>query len=208
MDSPVEAYLRELRRHLRGNPLLARRVLEEVADHLAEAAAEGRTQGMTRHEAEENAIRRFGPPGPLARRFDRYNLPFRVLLIVASLMTVGVALWLFSVIALVLPARDPAHIPMWRAIALGFLAYSALCLAYLLAGPRNPVLRWSVLLASLAAAAAGCVFIVGMIRRANAGGHFEGYIILMGLILCAHGLIALIYTLLTGRIAGQLDRLG
>jgi hypothetical protein len=137
-------------------------------------------------------------------RLDRFALPFRFLLGFASLATVGVALWLFWVTAFVLPARDPGHIPMWRTAAIGFLAYSALSWACLLAGPRNAVLRWLVLTISVAAIGLGFYGMLAMMRRAGAGGHFEGYIVLMGLILAAHGLCAIVYTVLTGRIARQL----
>ena len=204
MPSPVEAYLDALRRALRREPLLARRVLEEVADHLAEAVAAGRRSGMSQHEAEEAAVRHFGPAGEFARSFDRFALPFRLLLGFASLATVGVALWLFFVITFVLPSRDPVHIPMWRAVAVCFILYSGLSWTYLLRGPRHAVLRWAVLALSVAAIGCGIYGIVSMIRTADSGGHFEGYIVLMGLILAGHGLCAIVYTLLTARIARQL----
>src|SRR5215471_10551751 len=121
MASPSEEYLRQLRHELRRDPLLARRVIEEAADHLAEIVAAERRQGMSQHEAEEAAVRRFGPAGPLARQFDGFSLPLRVMLGLASLMTLAVAAWLASVIAFVLPRHDPARIPMWTGIAFGFV---------------------------------------------------------------------------------------
>lgn len=203
MDGPIESYLAELRRELRGNPLLARRVIEEVRDHLAEAAREERGTGMTEQEAEERAVGRFGPPARFARRFDRFAAPFRALLLLASVGTVCVALWLVFVIAVVLPARDPGHIAFWSRAAAVFFGYCALTWAYLIRGPRNPWLRGSVLLASLGAIAAGLSGIGQMIRTARSGGHFEGYIILIGLVLCAHGLSALAYTVLARRLARE-----
>ena len=203
MPSPTEAYLAELRRSLRGNPLLARRVLEDVADHLAEAVAAARRSGMSERDAEEEAVRRFGPAGPLAAQFDRFGLPFKLLLLFASVATVGVGLWLLWVIRFILPSRDPTQIPMWRTVALCFLAYSGLCWTYLGVGPRNALLRWTVLSVSLAAIAIGLYGVVGMIRQGIQGGHFEGFIVLMGLILAGHGLSAFGYTLLTRRIEKQ-----
>ena len=163
---------------------------------------------MSEMDAEKDAVHRFGPANEIARRFDRFALPFRLLLVGASAATALVALWLLWVIAVVLPARDPAHIPMWRVVAVCFLLYSGLSWAYLLRGPRNVILRWLVLGLSAVAFACGVYGIVQMMRRAAAGGHFEGYIILMGLILCGHGLSALVYTLLTARIARQLRAAG
>jgi hypothetical protein len=53
----IEAYVAELRRLLAAYPLLRRRALVEVEDHLREAAAEA---------GEEEAIRRFGSPEHVA----------------------------------------------------------------------------------------------------------------------------------------------
>lgn len=195
MASPSEEYLEKLRHELRRDPLLARRVIEEAADHLAEIAAAERRQGMSQHEAEEAAVRRFGPAGPLARQFDGLSLPLRVMLGLASLMTLAVAAWLASVIAFVLPGHDPTRIPMWSGIAIVFVIYSGLCLAYLILGPRIRVLRATVLLLSLAAIGLGGYAVAEMVWAPQ--GHFEGYLLLMGLILAVHGLIAFASTALS-----------
>jgi len=199
MASPSEEYLRQLRHELRRDPLLARRVIEEAADHLAEIVAAERRQGMSQHEAEEAAVRRFGPAGPLARQFDGFSLPLRVMLGLASLMTLAVAAWLASVIAFVLPRHDPARIPMWTGIAFGFVIYSGLCVAYLILGARARTLRAIVLVLSLAAIGLGGYAVAQMVWAQH--GHFEGYLLLMGLILAGHGLIALLNTALSFAIA-------
>jgi hypothetical protein len=115
----------------------------------------------------------------------------RVLLVLASLATAGVALWLLSVTLLVLPSRDPTHLDFWRRVAGGFLAYSALTWAYAARGRRSRPLWGAMVLFSCAAAAAGLYAFGSMIRTANAGGHFEGYIGLMGAVLCGHGVVGL-----------------
>lgn len=201
MDSPSENYLRALRRALRANPFLARRILAEVADHLAEAAEAGRRNGMNQHEAEEDAVRRLGPPDVFARRFDRFAMPLRLLLTVASVCTVCIALWLLWVCAMVLPSRDPSHIPMWRTVAVCYVAYSALSWAVLLRGKRAQILRAAVVAASVAAVALGLYGIGSMVVAARAGGHFEGYLILMGLLLAGHGLAAIGFATVTRRAA-------
>jgi hypothetical protein len=58
--SAVETYLDELRRLLGRDPLLRRRVLAEVEDHLREAAE---------REGDDVAIERFGPPDLVAQAF-------------------------------------------------------------------------------------------------------------------------------------------
>jgi len=209
MDSPrtesaLRAYLQQLRHELRRDPLLAHRVVEEARDHLEQIVAEEQRHGMSQHEAEQVAVSRFGPPGPLARQFDGFSLPLKVMLAVASLMTLAVAAWLASVIAFVLPVRDPMHIPLWTGVAIGFLLYSALCIAYLILGARLRWLRTAVLLLSLAAIALGVYAIVQTAQVSAKGGHFEGYLLLMGLILAGHGLIAFCNTALSIIIARRI----
>jgi len=204
MDSPIGKYLAELRHALRRDPLLARRVVEEAADHLREIVAEERRNGMSQHEAEEVAVRRFGPAGPLAAQFGGFSLPLKIMVGLSSAMTIAVALWLFSVIAFVLPSRDPSRIPMWTGVAVGFLVYSGLCLAYLIVGPRQVVLRTVVLALSVAAIGLGAYGVQQMISAAGSGRHFEGYLLLMGLIIACHGIVALVYAAVSVAIARQI----
>lgn len=186
MDSPAREYLRQLRHELRRDPLLARRIIDEATDHLEQIVTQERRNGMSQHEAEQAAVCRFGPAGPLAHQFDGFSLPLKILVALASIMTVVVALWLFTVIARVLPARDPARIPLWTGVAIGFLVYSGLCIAYLVLGPRHGPLRAIVLLPSVVAIGLGLFGVVQMVQAASTGRHFEGYLLVMGLILAGH----------------------
>jgi hypothetical protein len=208
MRNPIDEYLEQLKRKLGADPLLSRRVIEEVSDHFAEAVQRERASGMSQKQAEENVIRRFGPVDPFASQFERFALPFKVLLRMASIATVGVALWLFWVIAFMLPGRGAAQIPMWRTIAVGFLFYSALSWGYLVRGPRHAILRWTLVAASIAAMGLGLFGVIQMVMRALAGVDVEGYIVMMGLLLCGHGLVAIIYAALTGRIRRQVRAAG
>ena len=156
---------------------------------------------MSQEDAEHAAVNRFGPPGPLARQFDGFSLPLKVMLSLASLMTLAVAAWLVTVIAFVLPRHDPARIPFWTGVAFGFVVYSALCIAYLVVGARVRALRAIVLVMSLAAIGLGAYAVIQMVQASATGGHFEGYLLLMGLILAGHGLIAFCNTALSMIIA-------
>jgi hypothetical protein len=119
------------------------------------------------------------------------------LLVLASLATTGVALWLIWVTAVVLPTRDPAHIPLWRAVAACFLAYGALSGACVAAGRGHPPIRWAMGATSVVAIVLGLYGIADAIRRAGPGGDFEGYILLLGFTLGGHGIIGLLHTLRT-----------
>ena len=114
--------------------------------------------------------------------------------------TAGVALWLFFVTAFVLPAQDADHIPMWRAIAVSLCAFCVLSWGCLATGGRRPLLQRTLLVISGAAVALGLFGCIDMLWRANASGDFEGYILLMGVILAGHGMAGVLYTLRAGRI--------
>lgn len=206
MVSPIERHLRELREALRHDPLLARRLCEEVADHLAEVAAELRSAGMTQEQAEADAVRRFGPARGFARRFDGGSFPLRAMLAAGALATALVSAWLLGVVAWVLPARDPAHIPMWLGIALSFGCYATLSIVFVVRGPRPPLLRLAVVVLSLGAIGFGGSAIFRMLTAAGAGGHFEGYLLLMGAILAGHGACALLYAGFTACVAHRVRR--
>jgi hypothetical protein len=146
----------------------------EVADHPSEAAAVERRSGMSECKAEKQAVGRFAAPDRLATKFDRFTAPFRLLFLLASLATTGVGLWLLWVIGFVLPTRDPAHIPLWRGVALACFLYSGLCWSYLVLGPRKRLIRWLVFGISVPAVGLGLYGIIHMIRVANGGGISRG----------------------------------
>ena len=75
MSEPIEEYLDGLYGQLRTDPRSARRMLDEAADHLHGAAGEFEEQGMTRLEAEREAVRRFGESAPIARADARRTFP-------------------------------------------------------------------------------------------------------------------------------------
>lgn len=109
----------------------------------------------------------------------------------ASLATAAVAAWLLQVTTFVLPAHDPARVPMWRAVAAALVAYSAVSWACLAVRPPRPLLSRLLVAMSAAALAAAAFGIVTTLRRVRAGGELEGYLPLMGGILAAHGLAGL-----------------
>ncbi|HKQ56839.1 MAG TPA: hypothetical protein VJY35_03135 [Candidatus Eisenbacteria bacterium] len=134
------------------------------------------------------------PPTARDHQYDGVPLAmFAAVLMLASFATAAVALWLFAVTTWVLPARDPGHITMWRWVALGFSAFCALSWGCIATGARRALLRWSVLALSLAAIGLGGWGIARMLRETNGGAHFEGYLLLMGLVLVGHGLAGAVY---------------
>ncbi len=123
------------------------------------------------------------------------NRILRGLLACAAFSTALIAAWLVMVLTTVMPVRDPGHIPVWSAIALGFLLYSGVTLAVVLRGPR-PALAGLLGILSLGAVAFGAFAVRTMVVATQTGAHFEGYQLLMGLAVGGHGLCALAYVAL------------
>lgn len=98
-----------------------------------------------------------------------------------------VAGWLAFVIVAVLPARDPDRIAAWSLVAAFLLALAALSVA-LVRMPRAAVLTVLTGVAALASVVLGAAFIVAMLK---ATASFEGYIVLIGLVCVAHGMVVL-----------------
>jgi hypothetical protein len=136
---------------------------------------------------------------------DRYLGVSRLLLISGTISTAGVAVWLLWVIALVLPSRDPTHIPMWSGVAAGCFFYSVLSGVYLRRKSESPwnrgsrPLNWGVVTMSVCAVSAGILFVTSMIARTE--DRFEGYILLIGLVLVGHGMSAILHVWLSSHVA-------
>jgi hypothetical protein len=77
--TPLEDYLDELLRRTHADPRTTRRLLDEVNDHLAAAAAEFEAAGRSRVEAEREAVRRFGSAADVARASWRRSFTTLVL---------------------------------------------------------------------------------------------------------------------------------
>lgn len=159
---------------------------------------------MSQHDAEQAAVRGVDAPGPLARQFDRFSFPLRVLLACGAVATGVIALWLCFVVVVVLPRHDPARVPMWTALAAGFMAYAALTLAFVVRGRRPALLPAVVVVLSLAASAFGGYAVLSMLAASDSGGHFEGYLLVIGVVLAGHGLCALAFAALTAVIARRI----
>jgi hypothetical protein len=65
-SGPIDSYLRELERVLRERKLETDRIVEEAREHLADALEDGIGRGLTRTDAEREAVERFGTPDVIA----------------------------------------------------------------------------------------------------------------------------------------------
>src|SRR5258706_137356 len=71
MASAIERYLEELRAELRHEPLLARRLCGQVADHLAEITASERSRSMSASDCHE-AVTSMLAAADAGRHFEGY----------------------------------------------------------------------------------------------------------------------------------------
>lgn len=66
-ETPIEDYLDQLLRHVHADPRTTRRLIDEAHDHLLSATAELEASGLSRLEAERQAVANLGPVDELAR---------------------------------------------------------------------------------------------------------------------------------------------
>lgn len=71
MTPGITEYLRTLERAMRARGLFDAETLAEIADHLEESVDANMRRGMSRTDAEADALRRFGSPSLVASTFER-----------------------------------------------------------------------------------------------------------------------------------------
>jgi hypothetical protein len=105
-ETPIEDYLDELLRRTHADPRTTRRLLDEAGDHLNAAAAELCSTGMSRQQAETEAVRRFGSIAPIVLATHRQSLLALVLETLRAALFLGgcglVAVGISGLVALVM----------------------------------------------------------------------------------------------------------
>jgi hypothetical protein len=115
----------------------------------------------------------------------------RVGLRMATIFTIGATGWLVAVLLTIVPVRDPGSEPLWIAVASCAAAVSLAALLATMHRDRLGPVRGAVLaLLSAAAALVGLLAIDSQAKLPN-GGHGEGYLLGLGLILAVQGLLGL-----------------
>lgn len=88
-ESPIEDYLDDLLRHAHADARATRRLVDEASDHLFAAAGAHQAAGMTRVEAEREAVRRLGPCGELTRGSWQRSFTTMVLEVIRAAVLLG-----------------------------------------------------------------------------------------------------------------------
>jgi hypothetical protein len=139
---------------------------------------------------QRDAIDRPGEPRTVASLHARVGSPLDAAILIGAVACTAVAAWLFVVAATVVPERDPSRVGFWNAVALGFIAYAVVTALYIVGSGSG---RWRIMtsvavLASLIALVAGAGLAIPMLLTS---GDFEGYIVLMGVVLAGQGALVL-----------------
>jgi hypothetical protein len=125
-----------------------------------------------------------GSPGPVA-----------IALGAAASATTLVSLWLAFTVVAVLPARDPGHVGFWACVTAGLLVFAAVSFLALRSGRLGAGATLLAAVLGVAATGLGLGSILHIVTRSRGG--FEGYIIVIGAVLAAHGLLAIGHALWT-----------
>jgi hypothetical protein len=184
----VELFLDQLRHALRLGPADRERVISEFRGHLTDSIADGESRGVVREEAVRNALARIGDPTVVARAYDGRHPIHDAAVLLGAIACFGVAAWLFVVAGSVVRQLDPTRVSFWNAVGFGYLTYAAITAGYLVIARRSRAGRVFAAGASVAAVLVGAAFAVPMLLT---DGDFEGYIVLMGVVLAGQGVVVL-----------------
>lgn len=88
-QTPIEDYLDDLLRHTHTDARSTRRLLDEASDHLYAAAGQRQAAGMTRVQAEREAVRRLGPRSELTRGSWQRSFKTMVLEVMRAAILLG-----------------------------------------------------------------------------------------------------------------------
>jgi hypothetical protein len=184
----VGLFLDQLRHALRLGPSDGERVVSEFRAHLADSIANAEARGMAREDAVRSALARIGDPAVVARAYDGRHRVHDAAVLLGAMACLGVAAWLFVVAASVVRLFDPTRVAFWNAVGFGYLTYAAITAGYVVIARRSRVGRVFAAGSSVAAVLAGAAFAVPMLLT---DGDFEGYIVLMGVVLAGQGAVVL-----------------
>jgi hypothetical protein len=109
-------------------------------------------------------------------------------ILAGAILCALVAAWLLAAIMLVLPARSPASVPGWMAVAIGLLALALLSGWRSAGAPRSAARDAATAALAAVAVLGGAWLALGPILGS---GEFEGYVVLVAAAAVGQGLLVL-----------------
>ena len=110
---------------------------------------------------------------------------------IVSVVTIGIAVWLASVVAFVLPAHDPTSMGLWTIVAIWAGGFGVLSLV--ITDSRAWRRTVAVVLSIVAALLAVAALFLGSVMITAAGAHPEGYLVAAGLVFVTHGSLVIVW---------------
>jgi len=193
----IARYLGDLTRALRARGAYAGDLVDEVRDHLLDSVEAAKRRGLSSDAAEDDALARIGAPDAVAQHAAANGPRFRRAMLLTLCLCTLCSVAYLSLSLLIL--RPPRAGHAWPAEAVFVLAVTALTFAWARAGGLSPWMRPILLFGALALAALGGVSIFVAVT-----GDFEGYGVVLGTLLTAQALLALLH--LKPRAGGFLGR--
>jgi HAAS len=184
----VDRFLRDVDRGLPLPPDDRRRVVEELRAHLEDAIADEVRGGASPDEGVRRALTRLGDPRSISEQYASRPVILDGLAALGALACATVAAWLFVVAASMISTADPDRAGFWALVAFGFLGFAVLTAAYLAVGRSVRSGGLAMGLVALVAIVAGARFAIPMLTTT---GDFEGYILLMGMLLMGQGAVVI-----------------
>ena len=136
-------------------------------------------------------------PSPVSSA-SPFSFPAAAALAFTAFATAGASLWLLAVSFTIVPVHDPERAIFWRAIAIALLGFAALSALALRPGRRAAAERVVLGVFGGSAAGVGLGALARMLRMGDADGHFEGYLLVLAIIVASHGLAGLAYAIAGG----------
>ena len=191
-EDPIASWLSELRQRLRYDPLLAARVLNEVADHLIDAASDEQRAGRSVAEARRRAVERFGQPAEFVSSLPRYEVTLRLASLGAAVGSIAIGVFVVIAIVWLIPPAESSTLPLWTGAALAALLYGAFTWLFFVTRVRA-FMPSLMALSSIAALGGALMAIASSILVALRTGDWEFYVLTGGLVVTAHSVTVMSY---------------
>jgi hypothetical protein len=190
---PIDLFMAEFARSIRGNGPRAKRLLDEIEDHLRERAAQLSEKGLEPDDAELAAVNRFGSISCILRQFEReVPLESEVSPMLRYCITpVAILTAAYATLHLVFLWIDDAP---WGwtlvklVVATSVLAYNVALLYELQQKAMGFIERWFVFSGALVLVAIGAASTVWTIHLGQISGDWESYGFLGGGLMVLQGI--------------------
>jgi hypothetical protein len=181
----IAEYIAELRDALRGRLAVDATFIDEVADHLEDAADAAMLGGLPRHEAERQAIARFGDAAMVAELAAPGGARMRQLITFTCAATIAATVYLTVSLLVLHPPH--ADLGRWLPAAAFFIVQGGYTVTLVRRG--GSLSSTERVLVAAGAIAIGYIGGAALV----AARHAEGYALILGAMLAAQSMLTLVH---------------